>query len=152
MPDLVLPGGGFEVCVTAQFDELDPQGVLHNSRYAVHVERAVSALLTAAGWSWDDDDETHPDRWHVVRRFVIEHHAAVRGTAQMRVVLTSADVGRTSTTHYFVIRAHGQLVADGARSIVRVDPRTGQPAPWTDRWRSWHGTTLGSRVPDKIYP
>ena len=31
------------------FDEMDPLGVMHNSRFAVHVERAQSALFEHLG-------------------------------------------------------------------------------------------------------
>ena len=36
------------------FDEMDPLGVMHNSRFAVHVERAQSALFEQLGYGWTD--------------------------------------------------------------------------------------------------
>ena len=53
------------------FDEMDPLGVMHNSRFAVHVERAQSALFEQLGYGWTDLSQRHgtsatwsaPPRW-----------------------------------------------------------------------------------------
>jgi acyl-CoA thioesterase FadM len=41
---LASPEAVFSYASQVFFDELDPMHMLHNARYAVHVERAISAL------------------------------------------------------------------------------------------------------------
>jgi acyl-CoA thioester hydrolase len=49
------------------FDELDVNGSLHNSRFAVHVERAQSALFERLGMGWNDLAGRDPDLRYAVR-------------------------------------------------------------------------------------
>src|ERR1700736_58892 len=70
---------------SVHFDELDPMKMLHNSRFAAHVERAVSAWYTALGGSWRLDPRENPDQFHVVRDLHIEYLNPVVGPGTMRV-------------------------------------------------------------------
>ncbi len=56
------------------FDEMDPLGVMHNSRFAVHVERAQSALFEELGYGWTDLSERHEDIGYVVRDIALGVH------------------------------------------------------------------------------
>lgn len=127
------------------FDELDPLGVLHNSRYSVHVEHAVTAFYESQGFHWEDAIEDNPDRFHVVRRFEIDMERPFTGTGDLRVELWLEKLGPTSTEYGFAcLSAEGELYAQGFRLVVRLDPATLRPTGWTDRWRAAHHCALPS--------
>jgi acyl-CoA thioester hydrolase len=54
------------------FDELDLNGTLLNSRFAVHVERAQSALFERLGKQWSAYDDRDPDLHYVVKELHVE--------------------------------------------------------------------------------
>jgi acyl-CoA thioester hydrolase len=119
---------------TVWFDELDMVGVLHNARYAIHVERAMT--------SWFHSVDPDPsDSVVVVRQYDIEF---LRPFTQERGELViECGLGRLGTTSaVFTFRAvsypeDGIEIehAHGVRAIVKVDPKTLRPAPWSARFR-----------------
>lgn len=101
------------------FDELDPTGTLHHSRFPVHVERAQSALFEHLGIGGDLN--------YVVKELHIEFHTAFTSPGVLPVEITAERVGATSARYGFRCGHY----ADGYRVIVKVDAR-GRPAPWSD--------------------
>jgi acyl-CoA thioester hydrolase len=118
------------------FDEMDPNGNLHNSRYAVHVERAQSALFEQLGRSWTELAERDPDLRYVVRELHVEFLAPLRSPGALLVELSAGRLGQTSATYLFRCAdpAGGQTLAHGHRVIVKVD-QAGRPAPWSPWYR-----------------
>jgi acyl-CoA thioester hydrolase len=125
------------------FDDLDALNILHNVRFLLFIERARGELFQALGFRWEDDLAANPDKFHVVAAHEIEYLHAVRGEGELVVELTPSHLGRTS----LIIDArvlsskdgarHGDLVhATGKTRLVRLDPTTFAPAPWSDRFRS----------------
>jgi len=124
---------------TVWFDELDMVGVLHNARYAIHVERAMSA------WYHSLTDQDPSDAVVVVRQYNIEFLRPF--TQQRGELVVECGLGRLGTTSaVFTFRAlsytgDGTEIehARGIRAIVKVDPKTLRPAPWSDRYRELVG-------------
>ena len=122
------------------FDEMDPLGVMHNSRFAVHIERAQSALFEHLGYGWTELSQRHEDINYVVRGLALEFTAPVASPGVMSVEVVAVGLGRTSATWGYRCAApgpHGDevRVAHGTRAVVKVD-RAGQPTPWTDGFRA----------------
>jgi acyl-CoA thioester hydrolase len=128
---------GDVVRLPVHFDDLDAMGVLHNSRYAVFVERAVVLWWAARGVSFSGGRPTTPDAFNVVREYGITFHRPVRGTGEVAVHFWVNHLGTTSADYRFrVTSADGaELFAEGRRVNVRLDPATMRPAPWTDDGR-----------------
>lgn len=120
------------------FDDLDPMGIVHNARYAVLLERAIAPYWAARGHSFAGGRPTAPDVVHAVREFAITYLAPIRGTGQIAVHFWLAAFGRTSGTYgfRFLSADHGTVHAEGRRSIVRLDPVTLRPTPWTEAGRA----------------
>lgn len=120
------------------FDDLDAMGVLHNSRYAVLVERALTLWWAERGVSFAGGRPTTPDAFNVVRDYAITFHRPVRGTGEIGVHFWIDRLGTTSAAYGFrVISADGGTVfAEGRRVTVRLDPATMRPAPWTPEGRA----------------
>ena len=123
--------------VTVHFDDLDAMGMLHNARYAVLLERALSAFWTRHGFTFVNGRPSRPDVFHAVAEYTISYRAPVLGTGQVGVHFWVERLGESSVVYGFrVLSADGETVhAEGRRVNIKVDPATLKPAPWTDEAR-----------------
>jgi acyl-CoA thioester hydrolase len=130
--------------VTIHFDDLDAMGIVHNGRYPVLLERALGPYWQARGHGFVDGRVTSPDVFHAVREFTITYLAPIRGTGEIGVHFWLEQFGRTSATYGFRFRSLDgeQVFAEGRRAIVRLDPATLRPTPWTDAARAVAATLL----------
>jgi acyl-CoA thioester hydrolase len=130
------------------FDELDLNGALHNSRFAVHVERAQSALFERLGRGWTVLADRDPDLRYVVRVLHTEFLAPLEAPGALHIELAAGALGRTSATWHF--RCAGPdgdpTLAHGYRVIVKVD-QAGRPAPWSDWYRAVFKELAQGRLP-----
>ncbi|WP_327130238.1 thioesterase family protein [Streptomyces sp. NBC_01343] len=132
--------------VQVHFDDLDPMGMVHNSRHALFVERAIGAYWQEQGWSMDPDRSRYPDTHLVVREFLVTYEEPIRGTGDVGVRFRISRLGRTSVVYEFQVRSEdGRCVhAHGHRVQVRVDPETLQPLAFSDELRETaHGLMQG---------
>ena len=123
------------------FDDLDALDILHNVRFLLFMERARGELFNELGFRWADDLSVNPDKYHVVAAHQIEYRAPVRGEGELSVEIQPAHLGTTSAVLEASVRAlHGDVVhAKGQTRLVRLDPTTQKPCPWSDRFRAAFG-------------
>ncbi|MFF5083680.1 acyl-CoA thioesterase [Actinoplanes sp. NPDC000266] len=128
---------GAVVRLPVHFDDLDAMGVLHNSRYAVLVERAIVIWWQERGVSFTNGRPTTPDAFNVVREYAITFHRPITGTGEIAVRFWLDRMGTTSAEYGFRVASEdGETVfAEGRRVNVRLDAKTMRPAPWTDNGR-----------------
>ena len=133
----IVDGGGFVYLAAVHFDELDAMHMLHNDRFFIHMERAASEFFRDLGRRWERNVSDNPDQFSVVRAQRIEYVRPFLGTGELRVEMWVTALGRTSCTLGFEFgSADGGIVyARGERTIVKLDPETLRPKPWTDRFR-----------------
>ena len=126
------------------FDELDAMSMLHNARYAIHVERAVGAWYFSLGKTFELDAARNPDQFHVVRDFHIEFLAPFRGLGNMRIDLWVEKLGETSCIYGFLCSSEDGRVghARGQRTIVKLDPVSFRPQAWSSFFREHHSSLL----------
>ncbi|MEZ4454475.1 MAG: thioesterase family protein [Nannocystaceae bacterium] len=127
----------FEISHGVYFDDLDAFQVLHNARYLLLFEHTIGAFWRHLGWAGRLDFNENPDQFHLVRANHIEYHHPVEGTGQVRVRLWVERLGTSSAVFGFRVLPLDQDVdhASGQRVLVRVDPATRKPTPWTDEFR-----------------
>lgn len=130
------------------FDELDLNGSLHNSRFAVHVERAQSALFERLGKGWIQMEDRDPDLRYVVRELHTEFLAPFSAPGELLVELTADRIGQTSATYLFrCADASGDVtLAHGHRVIVKID-EAGRPASWSPWYREIFAELQAGRLP-----
>jgi acyl-CoA thioester hydrolase len=126
------------------FDELDPMQMLHNSRFVTHIERAITSWYSVAGRKWELNVADNPDQFHVVRDLRIEYLNPVIGANPIQIEVWVDHLGNTSCVYGFRFTSVDGAIeyARGNRTIVKVDPETRRPAPWTDAFREHHATIL----------
>ncbi|MER5457924.1 thioesterase family protein [Micromonospora sp. NPDC002389] len=127
------------------FDDLDALGLLHNARYALLLERAITAYWSDRGVAYRAGRATTPDVFHAVREFSITYRAPVTGTGPIAVHFWLEHFGTSSAVYAF--RFHSldddtTTYAQGRRVIVRLDPATMRPTPWTEAARAVADTLL----------
>ncbi|SCE72396.1 acyl-CoA thioester hydrolase [Micromonospora viridifaciens] len=130
--------------VPVHFDDLDAMGILHNARYAVLLERALTPYWAERGVAFRGAKRSAPDTFHAVREFTITYRAPITGTGPVAVHFWLEHFGTSSARYAFEFRSldGGTLHADGTRSIVRLDPATLRPTPWTETARAVAATLL----------
>jgi acyl-CoA thioester hydrolase len=118
------------------FDDIDAMGVVHNARYALLVERAMTTFWSRHGHTFDGGPTT-PDVFNVVREFSITYHRPISGTGEIFVHLFAERVGESSCVYGFrLLSPDGATVfAEGRRVVIKVDMTTRLPIPWTPAGR-----------------
>lgn len=119
------------------FDDLDPYRILHNARYLLLFERTLGSFWLELGMG-GLQDPAHPDNFHFVRTNEVEYLSPVRGVGRVRVRVWIEKLGRTSLTFGFRMMPMDAdtLHASGSRTVVRIDPDTFRPVPWTPAFRA----------------
>lgn len=121
---------------TVWFDELDMLGVLHNARYAIHVERAMTA------WYHSLPGLDPADDYVVVKHYEIEFlRPFTQERGELIVEIGLGQLGKTSAVYTFrclSVTGDGAEIehARGSRTIVKVTRGELRPTPWTDSLRA----------------
>ncbi|MFD4986869.1 acyl-CoA thioesterase [Streptomyces sp. NPDC058374] len=125
------------VPVEVHFDDLDALGLLHNARYPLLVERAWSAHWAERGHTYAGDWHAAGDACNAVKEFHITYEAPVTRPGPYAVHLWLERLGRTGLTYGFrLCSADGTAThARGHRVLVRLDPATMRPAPWSEEFK-----------------
>lgn len=120
------------------FDDLDALNILHNVRFLLFTERARGELFNELGFRWEDALEVNPDKYHVVAEHKIHYLSPVRGEGELSVELQPTHLGTSSCILAAKLRSlHGDVLhAESMTRLVRLDPSTDRPCPWSDRFRA----------------
>jgi acyl-CoA thioester hydrolase len=119
------------------FDDLDALNILHNVRFLLFMERARGELFNHLGFRWEDDIAINPDKYHVVAEHQIKYLAPVRGEGDVAIELHPTHLGTSSLIlHARVASLDGKILySEGQTRIVRLDPSSGRPCPWSQPFR-----------------
>lgn len=119
------------------FDDIDATGLMHNARYALVLERALSTYWARFGHTYGEDGPTTTDVVSAVREFTIVYHTPIRAAGPIGVHFWIEKLGGTSAVYgfRFLSADHRTVYAEGRRVMVKFDPRTSRPAPWTAEGR-----------------
>jgi len=119
------------------FDDLDAFQILHNARYLLLFERTIGSFWSHLGFSGLPSHNTNPDQFQLVRLNELEYLQPVLGLGQVRVRVWVERLGSTSLT--FRLRMlpldEDTDYATGRRVVVKVNPETKKPEPWSKRFR-----------------
>ena len=115
--------------VTVHFDDLDAMGILHNARYAVLLERALTPLLGRARLRLPRRRHSAPDVFHAVREFTITYQAPVTGVGTVAVHFWLDHFGTSSAQYAFEFRSTDGSTVHAAGTRVDRPAGPGHAAP-----------------------
>lgn len=135
--------------VQVHFDDLDAMGLLHNSRYALLVERGIGVYWQRLGWAPDPARSAFKDVFLAVREFKVTYHAPIAGAGAPLVHFWLERMGRTSSVYGFRVLSTDRAVvhADGYRVNVNLDPATLRPEPFSAELRAAAEPLLRAALP-----
>jgi acyl-CoA thioester hydrolase len=115
------------------FDLVDLMGVVHNAAYLLLFERARTDWIQSHGFWYGSPDFDWP--YYVVRNEV-DYHAPITGGDDVTVTVAVEKLGTSSVTFaHEVFTGSGIRAAGGKTVVVRIDPDSKRPVPWSDRFR-----------------
>lgn len=129
---------GYTEPTFVHFDDLDSMGMVHNSRYAVMLERALTTFWEQHGYTFARGVPTHPDRFVAVAEYSISYKTPVLGTGGILIHIWVERLGTSSVTYGFrALSADRATVhAEGRRVHIRIDQKTLRPTAWADETRA----------------
>ena len=111
--------------VDVHFDDLDLMGIVHNARYAVLVERAISAFWIKRGFPFDGSKALL-----AVAEFTINYRVPITRVGPVGVEFWIDHLGTSSAVYGYRVVSDDVVHADGKRVMIQIDPQTRRPAPW----------------------
>ncbi|MFB6177690.1 MAG: acyl-CoA thioesterase [Halobaculum sp.] len=119
----------FETTVSVRYRDLDPMGHVNNAVYATYLEAARNDFFRdVLGTELADSDA-------VLASLSLEFGAPIRSDDDVTVAVWIPEVGETSCTLAYEIRADGDRAATGETVMVTLD-EAGDPTPLPDRLRT----------------
>jgi acyl-CoA thioester hydrolase len=116
------------------FEMVDLMGVVHNAAYVTLFERARTDWIMSHGLWYGSADFDWP--YYVVRN-EIDYLAPIIGGDEVAVTVAVEKLGTTSATFvHSITTGDGIRASIGRTTIVRIDPGTKRPIPWTARFRA----------------
>jgi len=129
---------GHTTTAPIHFDDLDAMGIVHNSRYAVFLERALVSFWSARGHHIANGRPTTTDVFNAVREFSITYHQPITFTGEVAVHFWLERLGETSAVYDFRFTSLdlSTVYAEGRRVVIKLNPKTMRPTPWSDEARA----------------
>lgn len=116
--------------VDVHFDDFDLMGIMHNARYAVLVERAISTWWGRQGYAFD-----HSKHLLAVAEFTITYRMPVTRLGPVGVEFWVDHLGTSSCVYRYRVVSDGIVHADGKRVMINIDPASRRPTPWAEENR-----------------
>ena len=119
------------------FDELDALGVLHHTRYLLHLERAQQKFFEHLLGVDNFDVERDEDIYVVVHSLESRFREPFRTPGPIVVEYLIERIRSGGVTMRYLIRDPEGLhvYCDGTRTVCKLSAETHQPAPWSEPFR-----------------
>lgn len=129
---------GVTVLAEVHFEDLDPTGILHNTRYLPLLEHAVTTYWRSRGWHYDPRRSAFGDSLQVVRAQTITYLRPISDVGPVLVHFWIDRVGRTSYTYGFRFLSEDRttVYCEGTRTHINLDPGTLAPKQLGDLVRA----------------
>ena len=119
------------------FDELDALGVLHHTRYLIHLERAQQKFFEHLLGVEDFNADRDEDIYVVVHSLESRFREPVRNPGLIIVEYGIDRIRSGGVTMNFCIRdiSGGTTYCDGKRTVCKLSGETHRPAPWSEPFK-----------------
>ncbi|HEX3780209.1 MAG TPA: thioesterase family protein [Pseudonocardiaceae bacterium] len=123
--------------IAVYLDDLDQMGIVHYTRYADLLERALVGYLASSDTTFPDGLLSPAQTYEAIREFTITYQAPIRQVGTLDVHFWLERLGRTSLALGFRFQRGETVHAQGRRVSVKVDSTSGRPAAWSTRFREF---------------
>lgn len=119
------------------FDELDGLGILHHTRYLLHLERAQQKFFQELLGVPDFNAGRDEDIYVVVRGIEANFKEPFHTPGPLAVDYQIERIRSGGVTMRFTIRCpeNNTVYCDGSRTVCKISAETSRPKPWTDQFR-----------------
>ncbi|MFO8027108.1 MAG: hypothetical protein R6U56_05555 [Opitutales bacterium] len=119
------------------FDELDALGVLHHTRYLLHLERAQQKFFEHLLGVDDFNMKRDEDIYVVVHSLDSRFREPLQNPGPIVVDYGIERIRSSGVTMDYVIRDSKaeRTYCEGTRTVCKLSAETHQPAPWTEPFR-----------------
>ena len=119
------------------FDEFDALGILHHTRYIIHLERAQQKFFESLLGVEDFNSERDEDIYVVVHSLNTRFRKPLSKPGPIEVRYTIDRIRSGGVTMKFTIRAVGEddLLCSGDRTVCKLSATTHTPCPWSEPFR-----------------
>ncbi|MFQ3226334.1 MAG: acyl-CoA thioester hydrolase [Lentimonas sp.] len=119
------------------FDEMDALGLLHRTRYLIHLERAQQKFFKHLLGVEDFNAERDEDIYVVVHSLESRFREAVRAPGPIVVDYRIQRIRSGGVTMAFTIRdPQGERIfCDGTRTVCKLSGQTHRPIAWSEPFR-----------------
>ena len=120
------------------FDELDGLGVLHHTRYLLHLERAQQKFFQELLGVDDFNAERDEDIYVVVHGLDVRFREPFRVPGPIAVDYRIERVRSGGVTMAFTVRnpQSEAVYCNGTRTVCKLSSETHRPTPWTEAFRA----------------
>lgn len=119
------------------FDEFDALGILHHTRYMIHLERAQQKFFEQLLGVDDFNPQRDEDIYVVVHELNTRFRTPLAGPGAIEVHYTIERIRSSGVTMGFAIQslATGATLCTGERTVCKLSAQTHAPAAWTPAFR-----------------
>lgn len=119
------------------FDELDALGVLHHTRYLLHLERAQQAFFQVLLGVPDFNAERDEDIYVVVQHLAARYRVPFRNPGPIHVHYGVSRVRAGGVTMPFKVTGEDESIiyCEGERTVCKLSAETHRPCEWTPAFR-----------------
>jgi acyl-CoA thioester hydrolase len=120
------------------FDELDALGLLHHTRYLLHLERAQQKFFEKLLGVDDFNKDRDEDIYVVVHGLEVRFRQALSNPGLIAVDYTITRIRSGGVTMSFTIRhpEKNTVYCDGTRTLCKLSANSHHPTPWTPSFRA----------------
>jgi acyl-CoA thioester hydrolase len=120
------------------FDELDGLGLLHHTRYLLHLERAqqqfFEQLLGVDDFNADRDEDIYVVVHNLTARF--RQPVSKPGLIAINYTIQKIRSGGVTMGYSICCPDSGTVYCEGERTVCKLSAETHRPAAWTDPFRA----------------
>ena len=119
------------------FDELDGLGLLHHTRYLLHLERAQQNFFEHLLGVDDFNAERYEDIYVVVHSLTARFRQPVSNPGPLAINYTIQKIRGGGVTMGYTVSCpeSGTVFCEGERTVCKLSAETHQPAPWSEPFR-----------------
>lgn len=130
-------GNVFTHTADVHFDELDALGLLHHTRYLIHLERAQQKFFEHLLQVRDFNTERDEDIYVVVHSLEARFREALSNPGKIAIEYEIDRIRSGGVTMTFRISGvdTGVLYCTGLRTVCKLSSKTHQPTIWTPKFR-----------------